>query len=35
MDSDSSFGIRVPDIPSCFSRGDDFTDAIESTHDEP
>ncbi|MCW7546879.1 type II toxin-antitoxin system HicB family antitoxin [Photorhabdus sp. APURE] len=29
----SSFGVRVPDIPGCFSGGDNFTDAIESTRE--
>lgn len=28
--SDLSFGVRVPDIPGCFSGGDDYQDAIES-----
>ncbi|RAX00276.1 MULTISPECIES: type II toxin-antitoxin system HicB family antitoxin [unclassified Photorhabdus] len=29
----SSFGVRVPDIPGCFSGGDNFTDAIESARE--
>lgn len=31
--NDSSFGVRVPDIPGCFSGGDDYQDAIESAHE--
>lgn len=30
---DSSFGVRVPDIPGCFSGGDDYQDAIESVRE--
>jgi predicted RNase H-like HicB family nuclease len=26
----SSFGVRVPDIPGCFSGGDDYQDVIEN-----
>ncbi|CAX55559.1 uncharacterized protein EpC_17800 [Erwinia pyrifoliae Ep1/96] len=25
---DSSFGVRVPDIPGCFSGGDNYQDAM-------
>jgi len=31
--SDSSFGVRVPDIPGCFSGGDDYQDAIDSARE--
>ncbi|EQC1353642.1 type II toxin-antitoxin system HicB family antitoxin, partial [Escherichia coli] len=31
--SDSSFGVRVPDIPGCFSGGNNYQDAIESAHE--
>lgn len=31
--SDSSFGVRVPDIPGCFSGGNDYQDAIESVRE--
>ncbi|HFP0917173.1 TPA: type II toxin-antitoxin system HicB family antitoxin [Escherichia coli] len=31
--SDSSFGVRVPDIPGCFSGGNSYQDAIESAHE--
>lgn len=27
---ESSFGVRVPDIPGCFSGGDDYQDALDS-----
>lgn len=30
---DSSFGIRVPDIPGCFSGRDNYQDAIESVRE--
>ena len=30
---DSSFGVRVPDIPSCFSGSDDYQDVIESVRE--
>ncbi|WP_201748533.1 type II toxin-antitoxin system HicB family antitoxin, partial [Escherichia coli] len=30
---DSSFGVRVPDIPGCFSGGDNYQDAIESARE--
>ena len=30
---DSSFGVRVPDIPGCFSGGDSYQDAIESVRE--
>ncbi len=30
---DSSFGVRVPDIPGCFSDGDNYQDAIESVRE--
>ncbi|QWA09931.1 type II toxin-antitoxin system HicB family antitoxin [Sodalis ligni] len=29
----SSIGVRVPDIPGCFSGGNDFNDAIESVRE--
>ena len=31
--SDSSFGVRVPDIPGCFSGGDSYEKAIESAQE--
>lgn len=30
---DQSFGVRVPDIPGCFSGGDNYQDAIESVRE--
>lgn len=30
---DSSFGVRVPDIPSSFSGGDNYQDAIENVRE--
>ncbi|EBP3998764.1 type II toxin-antitoxin system HicB family antitoxin [Salmonella enterica subsp. enterica] len=30
---DLSFGVRVPDIPGCFSGGDSYQDALESARD--
>lgn len=30
---DGSFGVRVPDIPGCFSGGDSYQDAIESARE--
>ncbi|EBW6361110.1 TPA: type II toxin-antitoxin system HicB family antitoxin [Salmonella enterica subsp. enterica serovar Muenchen] len=30
---DLSFGVRVPDIPGCFSGGDSYQDALESVRD--
>ncbi|EGF0850622.1 type II toxin-antitoxin system HicB family antitoxin [Salmonella enterica] len=30
---DQSFGVRVPDIPGCFSGGDSYQDALESVRD--
>lgn len=30
---DSSCGVRVPDIPGCFSGGNDYQDAIESVRE--
>ena len=31
--SASSFGVRVPDIPGCFSGGDSYQDAIDSVRE--
>ncbi|EAA7439922.1 type II toxin-antitoxin system HicB family antitoxin [Salmonella enterica subsp. enterica serovar Abaetetuba] len=31
--SNSSFGVRVPDIPGCFSGGDSYQDAIEGVRE--
>ena len=30
---DSSFGVRVPDLPGCFSGGDSFQDAVDSARE--
>ncbi|EGL0769142.1 type II toxin-antitoxin system HicB family antitoxin [Salmonella enterica subsp. enterica] len=31
--SESSFGVRVPDIPGCFSGGDTYREALESVRE--
>lgn len=31
--SESSFGVRVPDIPGCFSGGDTYSEALESVRE--
>lgn len=30
---EGSYGVRVPDIPGCFSGGDSYQDALESVHE--
>lgn len=32
-DGTSAYGVTVPDLPGCFSAGDDLDDAIESAHE--
>ena len=32
-DETSAYGVTVPDLPGCFSAGDDLDDAIESAHE--
>jgi predicted RNase H-like HicB family nuclease len=32
-DSNSDYGVIVPDLPGCFSAGDSYEDALENAHE--
>jgi len=32
-DTDSDYGVTVPDLPGCFSAGDSYMDALESAQE--